>query len=80
MTAFYRKKAYRTGDIVKIRYWTGADPIPDGLPDGISVKVVGCDNGSNDVEFEGKVFRVSKTCIDSGLEHWVDGKWTDAIT
>ena len=61
------KKQYGIGDFVKVK---AIDPpvysLPDGLPDGATVKVVRRDIGYDDVEYEGKVYEVSMVLIDSG--------------
>jgi hypothetical protein len=73
-----RKKLYRIGDMVKVR---AVNPpvysLPDGLPNGATVKVVGKICGYDDVEYEGKVFRVSMVLIDSGYETTPGGTWPD---
>jgi len=75
MTGTCREKPYRIGDIVKVKHCVGGYRLPDGLPEGASVKVVSADIGARDVEFEGRRFRISMSCVDNGLEYLVNGKW-----
>ncbi len=68
MTTYYRKKPYRVGDTVKVRRCSEFYRLAEGLPEGVSVKVIAFDAGWNDVEYKGNVFRVPTACIESGLE------------
>jgi hypothetical protein len=73
-----RKKLYRIGDMVKVK---AVNPpvysLPDGLPDGATAKVVGKVCGYDDVEYEGKIFRVSMVLVDSGYETEPSKMWPD---
>jgi len=63
------KKPYHPGDMVKVKAMTPpCYALPDGLPDGATVKVLNRDIGYDDVEYEGKVYCVSMTLVDSGYE------------
>ena len=61
------KKPINIGDTVKVK---AINPpcysLPDGLPDGATVKVVGEDIGSNDGEYNARVFHVSSVLVESG--------------
>ena len=62
------EKPYQAGDLVKVK---AMDPpvyqLPDGLPNGATVKVLRKDIGYTDVEFEGKAYRVPMVLIDNGM-------------
>lgn len=61
------KKDYKIGDMVEVKVINPpCYSLPDGLPDSATVKVVGEDIGSNDVEYNGRVFHVSSVLVDSG--------------
>jgi hypothetical protein len=73
-----RKKLYRIGDMVKVKAISPpCYSLPDELPDGATVKVVGKICGYDDVEYEGKIFRISMVLIESGYETKRSGMWPD---
>lgn len=67
------EKPYQAGDMVKVK---AMDPpvyqLPDGLPNGATVKVLRKDVGYTDVEFEGKEYRVPMVLIDNGMVKTLD--------
>jgi hypothetical protein len=63
----------RVGDMVKKRQCLNRYRLPEGLPEGAKVKVV----GARDIEFEGRRFRMAMPCVNDGLEYWVEGKWKE---
>jgi hypothetical protein len=68
MSMIYKKR-YGVGDMVQVKAISPpCYALPAGLPDGATVKVVGKDCGYDDVEYEGKIFRVSMVLVDSGFE------------
>jgi len=72
-----RQKAYAAGDLVKVKRCLGPQvyPLPEGLTEGATVKVVAKRCGYSIVEYEGRQFDVFMACIDSGWDFGVEGKW-----
>jgi hypothetical protein len=54
-----RQKPYRIGDLVKVKHVHGGYPLPAGLPEGATVRVLAFDIGYRDVEYQGQVFHVA---------------------
>jgi hypothetical protein len=68
MSTIY-KKPYAIGDTVKVQAIRApCYSLPDGLPNGATVKVVGKVYGYDDVEYQGKIFRVSMVLVESGYD------------
>ena len=63
-----RVKPHRVGDIVKVRSVHGGYPLPEGLPEGVEVRVVAFDHAYRRVEWQGQEFRVYMMNLDTGLE------------
>ena len=73
-----QSKRFRPGHLVKVHPCHGGYALPDGLPNGATVKVLASDHGSIDVHFDGNKFTVSLACIDSGyLYELRPGVWLD---
>lgn len=78
------KNSYKIGDMVKVE---AIDPpciaLPEGLPDGATVKIVAIHTGYEDVEYEGKIYHVSMVLIDSGHQSlgaiWEERKPGEAV-
>lgn len=61
------KRQYKAGDVVRVK---AINPpcyaLPEGLPNGATVKVIRRHTGFDEVEYGGRVFDVSMVLIDSG--------------
>ncbi len=61
-------KRYRVGDLVTVRDCPGGSPLPEGLPQNATVRVVGFIRSNRLVEWEGVWFEVCMANVQSGLE------------
>ena len=56
------------GQRVPVHHCQGAYRLPDGLPDGVEVTLVGFDIGYWTVSYNDKLYRVAMACVgDSGM-------------
>lgn len=60
-----RQRPYSTGSYVKV-FSTIPYPLPDGLPDGATVRVISFETGQRWVEYRGRRFKVPMACVDPG--------------
>jgi hypothetical protein len=58
------------GKVAKVRSSFGGSSLPDGLPEGSAVKIVGFDIGHFDVEHKGRKFRISMMCVENLHKLW----------
>lgn len=72
-----RKKNYQIGDSVIVVNCWGGYRLPNEIPEGTTVKVVGREAGYAQIAFQGRQFIVSEACIVSGWEYRFNGKWRD---
>lgn len=72
-----RKKDYKIGDSVTAVNCWGGYRLPNEVPEGTTVKVVGRESGYTQFIFQEKQFVVSEACIVSGWEYRFNGKWRD---
>jgi hypothetical protein len=70
-----RERDYKIGDVVFTKHCPYAYRLPEGLPEGVRVHVLGRESGTTIVLFQGKHFRISMTCVDNGRECQVNGRW-----
>ena len=62
----WKERPYYVGSWVKVR---NAKPyfLPDGLPEGASVKIIKMETGQRTVEYRRKPFTIPMACIDRPL-------------
>jgi hypothetical protein len=58
------------GRMAKIRSCFEDYQLPEGLPEGATVRIVGFDIGHFDVEHEGRTFRISMVCVENLHQLW----------
>jgi hypothetical protein len=58
------------GKVAKVRSNFDGYQLPDGLPEGSAVKIVGFDIGHFDVEHMGRRFKISMTCVENLHQLW----------
>ena len=58
------------GKVAKVRSDFDSVPLPEGLPEGASVRIVGFDIGHFDVEHQGRRFRISMACVENLHRLW----------
>ena len=58
------------GKLARIRSAFGGYQLPEGLPEGITVKIVGFDIGCFDVEYQGRTYRVPMVCVENLHQLW----------
>jgi hypothetical protein len=56
-------RPYYVGSWVKVKHSTPY-MLPDGLPEGASVKVIRFETGARVVEYRGKQFSIPMPCVD----------------
>lgn len=72
-----RKKDYQIGDSVTVVNCWGGYRLPNEVPEGSIVTVVGREAGRARIAFQEKQFDVSEACVVSGWEYRFNGKWRD---
>ncbi|HHY86042.1 MAG TPA: hypothetical protein GYA07_11015 [Verrucomicrobia bacterium] len=60
-----KKKVNYIGKKATVRSCFGGYSLPDGLPEGATVEIVGFDIGCFDVRFGRKTFRVPMACVEN---------------
>lgn len=65
-----KRKINYVGKVAKVRSAFGAQQLPDGLPEGSDVKIVGFDTGHFDVMHKGHRFKISMTCVENLHQLW----------
>lgn len=63
-----RVKSYRVGDLVTVRDCPGEYPLPEGLPQNATVRVIGFIRSNRLVEWKGDWFEVYMANVHSGFE------------
>jgi hypothetical protein len=58
------------GKIAKVRSGLGGYDLPQGLPEGAWVKIVGFDIGHFEVEYRKRKFKISMTCVENLHQLW----------
>lgn len=72
-----RKKDYHIGDFVTAVNCFGGYRLPNEVPEGATVKLLGREAGYAQIGFQEKQFIVSEACIVSGWEYKLNGRWRD---
>jgi len=72
-----RKKNYQIGDSVIVVNCWGGYRLPNEIPEGTTVTVIGREAGYARIVFQERQFIVSEACIVSGWEYRYNGKWRD---
>jgi len=65
-----RRRINYVGKLAKVRSSFTDQPLPDGLPEGATVKIVGFDIGHFDVEHKGRRFKISMMCVENLHRLW----------
>ena len=65
-----KRKINYVGKVAKVRSAFQDQQLPEGLPEGSAVKIVGFDPGHFDVEHKGRKFKVSMTCVENLHQLW----------
>lgn len=65
-----RRRINYVGKVAKVRSGFDGAPLPEGLPEGATVRIVGFDFGHFDVEFRGRRFRISMVCVENLHRLW----------
>jgi len=58
------------GKVAKVRSAFDGGQLPDGLPEGSRVRMVGFDIGRFDVEHGGRTFRIAMACVQNLHQLW----------
>ena len=58
------------GKTARVRSDFTGHPLPEGLPEGVSVRIVGFDLGHFDVVYLGRHFRISMACVENLHHLW----------
>lgn len=65
-----RKRINYIGKIARVRSTFDGYELPDGLPEGANVKIVGFDIGHFDVEHRGRKFKIPMVCVENLHQLW----------
>ena len=65
-----RRKINYVGKLAKVRSAFDGYRLPQGLPEGAVVKIVGFTSGHFDVEHRGKRFNISMACVENLHQLW----------
>lgn len=65
-----RRRINYVGKVAKVRSDRDGHPLPNGLPEGARVKIVGFDIGHFEVEHGGRTFKISMTCVENLHQLW----------
>ena len=65
-----RRRINYVGKVAKVRSDSDSDPLPEGLPEGAAVRIVGFDLGHFDVEYKGRRLRISMACVQNLHRLW----------
>ena len=65
-----RRKINYVGKVAKVRSAFENQQLPEGLPEGSAVKIVGFDTGHFDVLHKGRRFKISMTCVENLHQLW----------
>jgi hypothetical protein len=60
-----KKRINYVGKTAVVRSGFDGYELPDGLPEGATVKIVGFDIGNFTVEFDGTIFTVPMACVEN---------------
>ena len=55
---------HRIGELVRVKHCQYGYPLPEGLPDGATVKLLSFDCGYFKVEHNGRTFEIFMACVD----------------
>jgi hypothetical protein len=64
------RRTNSTNSAAKVRSAFEDQQLPEGLPEGSAVKIVGFDTGHFDVEHQGRKFKISMTCVENLHQLW----------
>ncbi len=65
-----RRRINYVGKMAKIRSGVGGYELPEGLPEGSTVRIVGFDIGHFEVEHEGRTYTISMACVENLHRLW----------
>lgn len=58
------------GKMARVRSSYGGEQLPEGLPEGATVRIVAFAIGNFEVEHEGRVFNVPMVCVENLHQLW----------
>ena len=58
------------GKVARVRSSFDGYELPEGLPSGSNVRIVGFDIGHFDVEYKGRRFKISMACVENLHQLW----------
>ena len=65
-----RRRINYVGKTAKVRSVFDGYQLPEGLPEGSTVKITGFDIGNFEVEYKGRTFRISMACVENLHQLW----------
>jgi hypothetical protein len=65
-----RRRINYVGKIATVRSDFAGHPLPEGLPEGARVRIIGFDIGHFEVEHKGRTFKISMTCVENLHQLW----------
>ena len=65
-----RRRINYVGKSARVRSAFDGYQLPEGLPEGATVKIVGFDIGNFEVQYAGKTFRIPMACVENLHQLW----------
>ncbi|MBC8095674.1 MAG: hypothetical protein H7Y43_07665 [Akkermansiaceae bacterium] len=65
-----KKRINYVGKVAKVRSGFDGYELPEGLPEGSTVRIVSFDIGHFEVEHEGQTYKISMTCVANLHQLW----------
>jgi hypothetical protein len=65
-----RRRINYVGKVAKVRSDSDGYALPEGLPEGAKVEIVGFDIGHFEVTYKGRRFRISMACVENLHQLW----------
>jgi hypothetical protein len=65
-----KRRINYVGKVARVRSDYDGHPLPEGLPEGATVRIVSFDIGHFDVEYKGRRFKISMVCVENLHQLW----------
>ena len=65
-----KKRINYVGKMARVHSGVGGYDLPEGLPEGANVRIVGFDIGHFEVEYHGRVYKISMACVENLHRLW----------
>jgi len=65
-----RKRINYVGKVARVRSCFEGQELPEGLPEGSAVRIVGFNIGHFEVEHDGQTFKIPMVCVENLHQLW----------